>query len=327
MLQILSEGWPLAGNQNCWFRDYTYENCCSLNNNLDRIPDYEQLVWLLLLAERPSIPRRRLHLVQGGVLENWQKFKRYASEGGSAALPAQQFYLGEGLLWSSSAFSVDLMEFPFHVDASRRFLELASGTGAPSLVALARGFEVWSTDLFPGSAWQRRASAESSFGAGSAELRRLHTPVLDLLNDSSWPSPALLFDAVFMAEPTRPGLITGPAQERQVVRTADRGDALCDGFREIVRRFLRGPLGVGIYARRMPIGIPDLSTLPDYHCMKPDRHHAVTLHQQAENGTWWSQRIFEDQPAGLQVVAPGLLREVFEIRKLPPATMSSSTAS
>ena len=62
------------------------------------------------------------------------------------------------------------------------FPQVASSVGAPSLVALAKGFHVWSSDLRDESAWQRWAGARAS-SFTEAQLKRFRTPRLDLLDE------------------------------------------------------------------------------------------------------------------------------------------------
>lgn len=115
-------------------------------------------------------------------------------------------------------------------------------------MALARGFSVWSSDWDKRSAWQRKTSAEASFGIQSKEVLRLKLPTVDVVNESTWPK--VRFDVIALVQPDT------------VVR-------LCEGFRELLRKRLDHPFGVGLYLRRLYFD-SDLGSSADRECFWPD---------------------------------------------------------
>jgi len=285
----------LKGNTNCWSGRFTYDGCCSLNANRFNGPyyaNYNHVMWVIRLP--PLYSRvKRLYVIQGAVLDNWLVKKDLGLAGW---FPHQGVMNdGEGLLWAGSDAALALLEmnFSFPVTSERRFLEVASAVGAPSMVALARGFSVWSSDLRVQSTWQRRESAKASFGIGSPELLRLKLPILDLTNTSTWPKE--LFDVILFVNP-------GPVTE----------GVLCHCFRNLLFRHLH-PRGVALYSRKENLAQTDLRAETDYECFNPDGFH-VALHQHGHGGTWYSQWV--SSPFITLAGNQNGLRPVFSLQKL-----------
>ncbi|CAJ1344109.1 unnamed protein product, partial [Effrenium voratum] len=137
--RILEGTAQIQGNPTCWDESFQNNECCSLNHNLNLVPHYNHMIWQIRMPDG-----RMVNVVQGQALEHWERKKiidpgRFPFVGLSGN--------GEGLVWSagSAAVAFALAEFP---DGRRplRFLEVASSVGAPSLVALAKGFHVWSSE-------------------------------------------------------------------------------------------------------------------------------------------------------------------------------------
>lgn len=228
VVEILNGTRKLKGNTHCWWGYFDYRTCCSLNAELWNVPKY--LHPFLLLATRWA----DLVLVQGAVLDAMQDDFALQWLPHSNTVPYQGVQRdGEGLLWSGGAvlaLGLSSISLPFPVGPSRRFLELCAGTGAASLVALARGFTVLSTDLREESQWQRAASARASFGPQAPELRRLRHQSLDLLDESTWPQRSEgLFDLVAVSP------------------SAHLAQELCLGIRRLLLRLL-APGGVALFS-------------------------------------------------------------------------------
>lgn len=322
-LHVLFRRAPLRGNSHCWDGDYSYDHCCSINYNLDRGTDYQQIVWQMLLppslgrlqassdqkevatAANGEDVRQKIFVVQGAVIANLQLFKGMPMDVG---IPFFDLNV-DGLLWGGSraALALASVEFGFAVHPGRRLLEVAAGTGAPSLVALARGFTVVSTDISFDSGWQRQASAVRSFGPSSAEVKRFSNSALDLRNASTWPcrGQGPHFDVAVFVQ------VGGPEETHQ----------LCGGFRRIVSRCLRLPGSVGLYMMNEALSrrhfMPDSS---HFACMRPDRHHSVHLHQPLADGGWRSERLpswdFEQKTVDIMVPHP-TRHAIFSIEVLP----------
>ncbi|CAE8640249.1 unnamed protein product [Polarella glacialis] len=266
LFEVFEHRSELHGARRCFIGDLTYDYCCSLNANTPMSQaqhvNYNHAVWLVQLLSRRGMPARSLKVIQGAVLENWVTFKGIHL----GQIPYQNVSV-DGLLWSPLAvLLLELTEFRFPVDESRRFLDLAAGTGAASLVALARGFSVWSSDLRPESEWQRSASAVASFGPGSAEVTRLQTLSLDILDPASWPVDA--FDVIHLVQ----------LAQKSDGRKSAMG-AICPAFRDLVRRLLR-PGGVALYFRQQ--WLTDELNLEDAACLEVEFGLRVRAHMTGE---------------------------------------------
>ena len=220
-------------------------------------------IWQFKMVQGPMI-----NVVQGQVVQGWIERGIMSV----SPVPPRVQLDGEGMLWAGGLASLALSIMDFHLPQRgrrRRLLELAASVGAPSLVALAQGFAVWSSDLRNASAWQRSAGARASFGADSAEMRRFHTPRVDLLDERTWPRRK--FDVVLLAS----SAFGAGGVPDEVKR------ACCDGFRRIAATRLEVG-GVALLFQQAAYlrgNGGSLKGLDDYHCVRPDGPFAVALHQ------------------------------------------------
>jgi len=161
-----------------------------------------------------------------------------------------------------------------------RFLEIAASVGAPSLVALEKGYHVWSSDLRPTSAWQRRAGAEASFGVAAPEVKRFRTLSLDVLDETTWPN--MTFDVIFLSD-TGFGIWSNEEGAARHTRTC------CLSFAKLMRTRLASK-GLGVVFALSHV----LKTRnADFDCM--DREHfAVMMHKPLAEGKWQSQWLQEN---------------------------------
>lgn len=287
---ILNARQALAGYKACFLKGslLTYENCCSLNADHGMRIAWNQVFRML------ATPWANIVLVQGATLDNYMdpSGKGSLPFGGAIAYQGVQSGDGEGIIWPTgarAALVLAQLNFTRLFNASggrarrgrRRFLELSSGTGAPSLVALARGFAVWSTDVSLESAWQRRASVRATFGeAASSELgARFFTPKLNLLDEFTWPAPRPqggAFDVILMS-----GAFPVRGQEATRMR-------MCLGFRKILRRLLL-PGGVGLFVLHEEAAERHNASGHLKACLAPDAAFDVVVHRQDLSGLWHSR--------------------------------------
>ncbi|CAK9029084.1 unnamed protein product [Durusdinium trenchii] len=185
--------------------------------------------------------------------------------------------------------------------ACRATVKVASSVGAPSLVALAKGFHVWSSDLRDESAWQRWAGARAS-SFTEAQLKRFRTPRLDLLDERTWPH-GLFFDVIFLGSPF---FMVGPTSEQQA--------AFCRSFQRLLALHL-APQGLGMMflnpVRLEPTGGNIRQTYAD-DCLKRSSF-AVMVHQPVAEGRWHSKWLQEDTLEDFD--APLHLPLVFTLRR------------
>lgn len=262
--KVLRKEATLHGFDGCFGKDFTYERCCPLNANMEFViatpPNWSHAMWLVELLPRVG-PRRVLSVIQGAVLEQWFQKGLHADLQG---IPYTNVTL-DGTLWTpGNSLLLELIDFQFPVSDAKRFLDLAAGTGLASLIALARGFSVWSTDLYLESQWQRYASAVASFGPDAVELSRFHTSALDILDPASWPQES--FDVVHFVQ-ARP--------QRHAMKP------LCQNFRALLRSLLACG-GVALYFRIESV----FPTAADVECTWPEPDFRVLLHH--SNGSDWS---------------------------------------
>lgn len=290
----------VRGHPDCWQPPEEgpvyHDNCCVLNANLDKVPRFDHMIWQIRMPETEQI----LNVVQGQVLETWESRGIIPPE----VVPKVGLQgNGEGLVWEAgeSALALAVTEFGWRSARRIRFLEVASSVGAPSLVALAKGFHVWSSDLRDESAWQRWAGARAS-SFTEAQLKRFRTPRLDLLDERTWPH-GLFFDVIFLGSPF---FMVGPTSEQQA--------AFCRSFQRLLALHL-APQGLGMMflnpVRLEPTGGNIRQTYAD-DCLKRSSF-AVMVHQPVAEGRWHSQWLQEDTLEDFD--APLHLPLVFTLRR------------
>ena len=276
--EIMAGTRKVQGHPHCWQEPgegpMFHDNCCVLNGNLEKVPRYDHMIWQLRM---PS--GKILNILQGQVLHLW-------AERGivPAFFPLEPLRPnGEGLLWEAgeSALVLSLAQFQFPTKRPR-MLEVASSVGAPSLVALHMGFEVYSTDLRSAGTWHRRQSAVSSFGEGAEELERLHTPELDILDESTWPS--LDFEVILLASPF---FVVHPLSGQQ--------DAFCDGFQKLVSKRLaaHGLALMFLNPSRLQVAGGDLRQTYAKRCLAREGLEVV-VHRPLAEGLWQAEWLSED---------------------------------
>ena len=184
--------WRYRGNEKCWDEhlggDFSFVNCCTVapgSGNLRHLQKGTQLGYVLKL---PAI-ERRLYLFQMIVIQRW-----FAISNNATVPPLKQ----QSLLWRTGYFAARFLSeyaFPFP-PAGRRFLEIAGGTGLPSLTALALGFAVTTSDVDADAAKFVSLSVYATFGTDSNEAKRFDTMGLDLLE---WDRPTVekKYDVIF----------------------------------------------------------------------------------------------------------------------------------
>lgn len=280
-LEILDGERDPVGNVKCWIEEFSYKRCCTYVANWDSTPPWwsTHFLWLVELPD-PIRNTSYLKVVNGHVLQRltWLEtngeFLPLVGPGTRfGTFPADQEMLtfGEGVLWSGGNPLLQLwissFNFDFKVDASRIFLELSSGVGVASFVALAMGFSVWSSDVRDTNAWQRVAGAQATFGKGASELQRLQTPTVDLFNMSTWPIEK--FDVILLTSSFEPEIDS---------------QKLCHGFRLLSSKCLK-PQGVALFLKLQTIEYEYYREYL-YSCMQPDHFHSVSAHRLDADFRW-----------------------------------------
>lgn len=272
---ILAGERKVLGNPRCWGGGFIHDECCVLNGNWMRIPAYNHMIWQIRMPSQAI-----LNVVQGQVLQTWEE-RNLMPPGIS---PKKGFALdGEGLLWGAGRASLLFASMELLPGRQKkktlRFLEIAASVGAPSLVALEKGYHVWSSDLNPTSAWQRWAGAEASFGVTAPELKRFRTLSLDVLDETTWPN--MTFDVIFLSNE---GFGNRPNKEEAARRTR----TCCLSFAKLMRTRLASK-GVGVVFALGQL----LKTRNDHFDCMDREHFAVMMHKPLAEGKWQSQWLQE----------------------------------
>lgn len=265
VLDVLLHKRKLRGNPGCWDTgNFTYARCCSVNGAYTA-PHYTHPFWMLVTGVRrwPEVI-----VVQGTTLDAMQ------DDSGLQFLPHDgRLHFcgvladGAGILWPTGAalaLVLSQMDFSFDISTHHQFLEVAAGTGAPSLVALAKGFTVLSTDLQPETKWQRAASAWASFGPEAELLRHLYLLEVDLLDESTWSELGEVpMDVIALAPPYASGL------------------RLCAAYKRLLRRTLAST-GCAFYAPNVGLPPADLEAKAAFFT----RDFDIVVHAQLRG--WWT---------------------------------------
>ena len=270
---ILAGKRKVLGNPRCWQSPFSHDECCVLNGNWMRIPAYMHMIWPIRMPSEAI-----LNVVQGQVLESWEE-RTIIPPG---IIPEKGLVFdGEGLLWGAGRAALLFASMELLPGRKTiRFLEIAASVGAPSLVALSKGYRVWSSDLRPKSAWQRWAGAKASFGAKAPELKRFHTLSVDVTDETTWPN--MTFDVIFLAD-TGLGIWSDEEVASRRTRTG------CRGLTELMRtRLASKGLGV-VFALGSVLEIRK----SDFDCMDHE-HFAVAMHKPLAEGGWQSQWLQEE---------------------------------
>ena len=263
----------MAGDPDCFSTLQQYWTCCALNDNpigilydvmllLYRVPPQGSTnkTTHLLVLQGLAI-RHVASLLQNKEVQQVPGVKDFLT----VAEPFQLSHdTGAGTVWPFSVVAAQAIsanfDFGFPIDGTRSFLELGSGTGLVSMVALSLGFAVLSTDLCPISMHQRQLSVEASFGPTSSRAKRFRQQQLDLFNASTW--PARRVDVTCMT------------------RLAEDMTQFCVGFRQVLRATLK-PMGVGIYAG----GVFGMRKT-ERACVESDEVFHAQAHLPLEDGSW-----------------------------------------